>query len=109
MVRSLDLTDVAPVARPEPTARSRRWVLLLVAGFVTVLLNPIVNLLQERLVPRRGMAVAIVTFWAVLVFIGLALAFGYPLVNGITHLADDLPTYVAKAEHGKGWVAWRHS
>jgi len=79
-------------------------VLLLVAGFVTVLLNPIVNLLQQRLVPRRGIAVAIVTFWAVLVFIGLALAFGYPLVNGITHLADDLPTYVAKAEHGKGWV-----
>ena len=79
-------------------------VLLLVAGFVTVLLNPIVNLLQRRLVPRRGVAVAIVTFWAVLVFIGLALAFGYPLVNGITHLADQLPTYVANAEHGKGWI-----
>jgi predicted PurR-regulated permease PerM len=79
-------------------------VLLLVAGFVTVLLNPIVNLLQQRLVPRRGIAVAIVTFWAVLVFIGLALAFGYPLVNGITHLADQLPTYVANAEHGKGWI-----
>jgi len=78
-------------------------VLLLVAGFVTVLLNPIVNLLQRRLVPRRGVAVAIVTLWAVLVFIGLALAFGYPLVNGITHLADQLPTYVANAEHGKDW------
>ena len=79
-------------------------VLLLVAGFVTVLLNPIVNLLQQRLVPRRGIAVTIVTFWAVLAFIGLALAFGYPLVNGITHLADQLPTYVANAEHGKGWI-----
>jgi len=78
-------------------------VLLLVAGFVTVLLNPIVNLLQRRLVPRRGVAVAIVTLWAVLVFIGLALVFGYPLVNGITHLADQLPTYVANAEHGKDW------
>ena len=79
-------------------------VLLLVAGFVTVLLNPIVNLLQQRLVPRRGGAVAIVTFWAVLVFIGLALVFGDPLVHGITHLADQLPTYVANAEHGKGWI-----
>ena len=79
-------------------------VLLLVAGFVAVLLNPIVNLLQQRLVPRRGGAVAIVTFWAVLVFIGLALEFGYPLVNGITHLADHLPIYVANAEHGKGWI-----
>ncbi len=76
-------------------------VLLLVAGFVAVLLNPIVNLLQQRLVPRRGGAVAIVTFWAVLVFIGLALVFGDPLVRGITHLADQLPTYVANAEHGK--------
>ena len=79
-------------------------VLLLVAGFVTVLLNPIVNLVQRRLVPRRGVAVAIVTLWAVLVFIGLALAFGYPLVNGITHLADQLPKYVASAEHGTGWI-----
>ncbi len=79
-------------------------VLLLVAGFVTVLLNPIVNLVQRRLFPRRGVAVAIVTFWAVLVFIGLALAFGYPLVNGITHLADQLPKYVASAEHGTGWI-----
>ena len=79
-------------------------VLLLVAGFVTVLLNPIVNLVQRRLFPRRGIAVAIVTLWAVLVFIGLALAFGYPLVNGITHLADQLPKYVASAEHGTGWI-----
>ena len=79
-------------------------VLLLVAGFVTVLLNPIVNFLQQRLVPRRGIAVTIVTCWAVLAFIGLALVFGYPLVNGITHLADQLPTYVANAEHGKGWI-----
>jgi predicted PurR-regulated permease PerM len=75
-----------------------------VAGFVAVLLNPIVVLLQRRLFPRRGAAVAIVTLLAVLVFISLAVAFGYPLVNGITHLADELPTYVANADHGKGWI-----
>ena len=35
MVRPLDLTDMAPVARPElAAARSRRWVLLLVAGWL---------------------------------------------------------------------------
>jgi predicted PurR-regulated permease PerM len=77
--------------------------LLLVAGFVAVLLNPIVVLLQRRLVARRGAAVAIVTLLAVLIFIGLAVAFGYPLVNGITHLADALPSYVASAEHGRDW------
>ena len=36
--------------------------------------------------------------------IGLAWVFGSPLVNGITHLADQLPTYVANAQHGKGWI-----
>jgi hypothetical protein len=34
VVRSLDLTDVAPVARPSSGARRRRWVLLLVAGWI---------------------------------------------------------------------------
>ena len=78
--------------------------LVLVGGFAAVLLNPIVVLLQRRLVPRRGAAVAIVTFLAVLAFLGLALVFGYPLVNGITHLANRLPSYVQSAEQGKGWI-----
>ena len=78
--------------------------LIVVAGFVALLLNPIVNLLQQRLFPRRGIAVAIVTILAGLVFIGLAIAFGYPLVNGITNLANQLPGYVASAQHGTGWI-----
>jgi predicted PurR-regulated permease PerM len=78
--------------------------LIVVAGFIAILLNPMVVFLQRHVVPRRGFAVTIVGVWALLVFIGLAFAFGYPLVNGITHLADRLPTYVANAEHGKGWI-----
>jgi predicted PurR-regulated permease PerM len=78
--------------------------LILVAGFIALLLNPIVNVVQRRLFPRRGIAVAIVTILASLVFAGLAVAFGYPLVNGITHLADKLPTYIANAQHGRGWI-----
>jgi len=58
----------------------------------------------QRRVPRRGPAVTIVTLWAALVFIGLAAAFGYPLVNGITHLADRMPGYIASAQHGRGWI-----
>jgi predicted PurR-regulated permease PerM len=77
---------------------------VLVAGFVAVLLNPIVVFLERHLFRRRGAAVAIVTVLALLAFIGLAFAFGYPLVNGITHLANLLPNYVASAEHGKGWL-----
>jgi predicted PurR-regulated permease PerM len=46
----------------------------------------------------------IVTLWAALVFIALAAAFGVPLVNGVTHLADGLPSYIASAQHGRGWI-----
>src|SRR5499427_1627482 len=83
-----------------------RDVVLLVAvsGFVALLLNPLVVRLQRWKVPRRGFAVAIVTFWAVLVFAGLAIAFGYPLIHSGTHLADQLPSYVDQAEHGRGWI-----
>ena len=78
-------------------------VLMLVAGFVAMLLNPAVAKVQRR-IPRRGLAVTIVTLLAALVFIGLAVAFGVPLVNGTTHLADRLPSYVASAQHGRGWI-----
>src|SRR6516165_11498563 len=77
--------------------------LMLVAGFTAMLLNPAVAKVQRR-VPRRGPAVMIVTLWSVLVFIGLAAAFGVPLANGITHLADRLPGYIASAQHGRGWI-----
>jgi predicted PurR-regulated permease PerM len=78
--------------------------LVLVAGFVAVLLNPLVVALQRWRIRRRGLAVAVVTLWGLLVFAGLAVAFGYPLTNGITHLAKGLPSYLNAAEHGKGWI-----
>jgi len=77
--------------------------LLVVAGFVALLLNPLVVGLQRR-VGRRGIAVTLVTLLAVCAFAGLAFAFGYPLVNGISHLADNLPTYLSNAQHGEGWI-----
>src|SRR6516225_5505741 len=78
--------------------------LIVVAGFIALILNPLVLYLQHHRVTRRGGAVAIVTLWAVLVFAGLAFAFGHPLVNGLTHLSQRLPTYVQDAEHGHGWI-----
>jgi predicted PurR-regulated permease PerM len=76
---------------------------IVVAGFVAIVLNPPVAALQKRL-HRRGLAVVIVTVWALLVFAGLTLAFGRPLVDSLTHLAHGLPGYVVKAEHGKGLI-----
>jgi predicted PurR-regulated permease PerM len=78
--------------------------LIVVAGFIAVILNPLVVALQRWRIPRRGAAVAMVTLWGVVVFFGLTVAFGYPLVGAITHLANELPTYVIQAEHGKGWI-----
>ena len=78
--------------------------LIVVAGFVAVILDPVVVALQSWRIRRRGWAVAVVTLLALLAFVGLAVAFGYPLANGIGHLADILPSYVNKAEHGKGWI-----
>jgi predicted PurR-regulated permease PerM len=82
-----------------------RGVLLLfvVAGFVALLLNPLVVTLQ-RFLRRRGLAVTVVALLSVAAFAGLAVAFGYPLINGLSHLADYLPSYVSTAEHGKGWI-----
>jgi predicted PurR-regulated permease PerM len=77
--------------------------LLVVAGFIALLLNPLVVLLT-RLLRRRGLAVAVVTLLALLAFVGLAAAFGYPLVNGITHLATALPSDVRRVQQGKGWI-----
>jgi predicted PurR-regulated permease PerM len=76
--------------------------LLLVAGFIALILNPLVGVLEKYVVKRRGLAVTVVALLALIVFLGLAVAFGYPLVNGITHLADKLPSYVGQAESGKG-------
>ncbi len=83
-----------------------RAVLLLVvmAAFIAMLLNPLVVALQRWRVKRRGWAVTVVIFWGLVVFVGLAFAFGYPLANGITHLAQDLPSYVNAVEHGRGWL-----
>jgi len=78
--------------------------LMVVGGFLALILNPLVLYLQHHRVKRRGWAVAIVTIWAAIVFAGLAVAFGHPLVNGLTHLSQRLPSYVQDAEHGHGWI-----
>jgi predicted PurR-regulated permease PerM len=79
------------------------FLLILVAGFLALILNPLVLVMQKHVVKRRGFAVTLVGFISVLAFVGLAVAFGYPLVNAITHLANNLPTYVQQAEQGKDW------
>jgi predicted PurR-regulated permease PerM len=76
--------------------------LIVVAGFVALVLNPAVTGLERWL--ARGWAVAVVTVLGLAVFFGLALMFGVPLAGGFAHLAHSLPGYVSKAERGQGPV-----
>ena len=78
--------------------------MIVVAGFLALILNPLVVGLQRRRIRRRGWAVAVVTIWTVLVFAVLVATFGYPLVHGLTHFSQRLPSYVQYAEHGHGWI-----
>ena len=77
--------------------------LMVVAGFVAMLLNPLVvarAAVGPAPRPRRDDRHALGAA-------GLhrpGAAFGLPLVNGITHLAHRLPGYVASAQHGRGWI-----
>jgi len=77
--------------------------LILIAGFVALVLNPFVLLVQRGL-HRRGFAVAVVVAVGAAAFLGLAAAFGYPLSNGVAHLAHRIPSLVTDAEHGHGVI-----
>jgi predicted PurR-regulated permease PerM len=77
--------------------------LILISGFAALVLNPLVVLLQQRL-RRRGLAVAVVVALGAIGFLGLAAAFGYPLSDGVAHLAHRLPSIVSDAEHGRGVI-----
>jgi predicted PurR-regulated permease PerM len=78
--------------------------MIAIAGFVSLILNPLVVVVQRWGIRRRGWAVALVTIWTVIAFTGLLVAFGYPLTHGVTHFSQRLPSYVQAAEHGRGWI-----
>lgn len=78
-------------------------VLMVVAGFIALILNPLVLYVQRR-IRRRGLAVTVVIVWATLVFVGLMAVFSYPLANGLTHLSHRQPVYVQDAAQGHGWI-----
>ncbi len=85
------------------TARSV-LILILVAGFLAVGLNPAVLWLQQRGL-RRSLAVTLVLGLAV-AFVGAFLAIvGPPLARQATELVDELPAYAERLQQGNGVLA----
>jgi predicted PurR-regulated permease PerM len=80
------------------------FLLFLVAGFIALLLNPIVTFVERNIVRSRAWAVVIVTLFALFCVIGLLTLFGVKLVDATTSLIDKLPAYIASARTGKGWI-----
>lgn len=84
------------------TARVLVW--LLVAGFFAVVLAPAVDLLQQRLRLRRGVATGLVFFVGVAALAGLLYAFIAPVVAQVDEFVGQLPEYVEDAQAGRGYV-----
>jgi predicted PurR-regulated permease PerM len=78
-------------------------VLIGLALFVAIGLNPIIDLLTRRGF-RRGLAVAIVTLGFVLVIAGFVLAAVSPISHEISSLAKNYPKYKSNLIAGKGWA-----
>ncbi len=77
---------------------------ILIAAFISLVLNPAVSFLQRHRL-RRGTAVGLVLLAALVFFAGLLGLLGYPLVNSLAHVAGRLPTMVDQVQKGHGWLA----
>jgi predicted PurR-regulated permease PerM len=77
---------------------------LFVAGFLTIVLTPAVDLLQRRFRLRRGLATAVVFITGFLLIAGMLYAFIRPIVDQVSTFVDNLPKLVDDAQHGRGWV-----
>lgn len=76
------------------------WVLI--ALFLALAINPLVDWLHRHLVPRRGLAVGIV-FTAVLALVAGGAALVVPtVVDQVSQLADEAPNYVKDLTAGRG-------
>ncbi len=79
--------------------------LIVVALFLAVGLNPAVERLV-RLGLSRGKSVAVVFFAVLLFFAGFGWALVPPIVNEISHLAEELPGYITQLQNNRQIAEW---
>ena len=75
---------------------------LLIALFLSLALNPVVEFLQRHGVKSRGVAAGITFVVALLVVAGLAALFIPTLVHQVDSFANKVPDYVRDLTHGRG-------
>lgn len=76
---------------------------LVLATFIALVLNPVVNRLQ-RVGMKRGAAILVTTAAFFLIFIGLATAIAAPITSQGVKFAKQAPQYLTQAQQGKGPV-----
>jgi predicted PurR-regulated permease PerM len=74
----------------------RTLTFLVIAGLLTLALNPVVGAVERRLHTRRGVAVAVVLVWFVVVITGAVLLLGPPAVSQARDLQKELPDVIAR-------------
>ena len=75
---------------------------IVIAVFLSLALNPLVEWLQARGIRRRGMAVAITMLGVVALIVAIGAAFVPILVDQVRDFADALPDYVDDLVAGRG-------
>jgi predicted PurR-regulated permease PerM len=75
---------------------------ILIALFLALAINPLVEWLQRRGVHRRGLAVAIAFGVVLIALVGLAAVFVPILIDQIGNFIDAVPGYVRDLTKGKG-------
>jgi predicted PurR-regulated permease PerM len=84
------------------TVRILTWIAI--AGFMAIVLSPLVRRLHDRLGGRRTLATGIVVFSSLLVLIGVVALFVMPVRTQAVEIITDLPGAVHDAANGKGPV-----
>jgi predicted PurR-regulated permease PerM len=76
--------------------------LVVVAGFLAVVLNPLVRRVEGRVRGRRGLATAFVLFTTLAAAVGLLTIFTVPVRAELTRAITDLPGTASAAVEGRG-------
>ena len=83
---------------------SRVLIWIVIAAFLSVLLSPVVTMLEHRLRLHRALATLVVFLVGLIVVAGIVTMFARPVVREVSQFADDVPRYVEEARSGRGPV-----